>query len=597
MSDAQTTAQDFPRGVPGGAEVWLVDNTHAFLAYDVPNTDPPVPLVYHVESQEDLNALFEEAGDIDVSFDRTLSSEQFRETGAIRSGSANQLRNTSKHPFETFVDTYEDEAAIRPWLKDPEMLSLAAGAILEGRAVTEAELKTTDWWRSRSAAEREWARLAASDPQEAQRQITNTRRKTRNALIQAGMSNPPESLIRYYGDRLARGEISESRWQDDIRRETDPYAPYASPFAGRRLPEGAQVHQRGDGQWMVRFNGKDYRLTGPGQKARYGAHPGMNKTRSVSGGDYFVADGQHYLRSTTDHWYRATGPGQIENLQRLYGDPVETTPDRIGEISGSVVSLFGGPGSMESYLPVAPEAGTALDMFKSFETAERERELPEGRHVVAEDGTHYFVAEDGTSYVATGPGQEQGLTDIYGPADEVSSDQIGEVAEGNSVLQLFGGPGGIEQALQGAEHTGLPGTEQVINEIHKWVGPAHAENYDRQWVERWAGKLRNEGEAAKTQLEETLKRHRQSIFPDVENPESTYEDLAQTARGLVQRVWGQRPDETADYFPELIRINDIEEQKRFLREEGRKRGVERVLDETRQAAGEAFGSQVQESVI
>lgn len=505
-------------GVPGGAQVWRVDGKHVYLVYTVPNTNPPVPMLYHVNKPEDLNALFEGGGP--VTYDRELTRAEVDQEGAIPFGTATELRNTAEEPFETFLQTYEEEAAIRPWLKDPEILALTAGGILEGRAVTEAELKNTDWWRTRNEQQRQWAGLVASDPATARQQMRDARIATRNTLIEAGYQNPGDRLVTHLADQFARGDVSETVWRENIRRETDPSAPNASPFAGQYMQEGDQVIQAGDGNYYIRRDGEDYRLTGPGQIARFvplGYEEGAeNIGRTLGGGQLVKVEGtdEHYFKTSSGRWLQA-GPGAAGQLERLLGQPASVVPrSHVGDVRGPLVADEGGlfkPGELEDMVEMPNEAGTAAELFS-------------------------------------------GDPDV----------------------------------------SGLGGLEEVRQLALQWLGPVYGGGWSDAQLGEWAGKIR-QNENAREDLIETLRSQRMALFPQYENENLTYEDIAGPWRGFMQQQWGQTPDETDPLFARIVGMNDAMKAGQVLREEGLKRNVGQVVDSALGDLGKAFGDQVRPS--
>ena len=70
----------------------------------------------------------------------------------------------------SFVETYKEEALLRPWLLDNQFIELQAEAALEDRDISEAEWRATTWYQTHSQAERDWMDIELSDPSEAQRQ-------------------------------------------------------------------------------------------------------------------------------------------------------------------------------------------------------------------------------------------------------------------------------------------------------------------------------------------------------------------------------------------------------------------------------------------
>ena len=364
--------------VPPGAEVWEVEGRH-FLVWYVPFTDPPVPLAWFVSSSEERKALGIDTNKIDRKF---KSWDQFYATGVLRHGDTRELVNTRVHPWELLKQHYEQEVAIKPYLADPEILALWAAAMMEGREITEGELKTTNWWRTHSQAEREWLLLNASDPATAERLISDNRLRVADLLRSSGVANASEALINLIADNWTQGKWTEVYALQQIRLLADPYA------EGELDPE---------------------------------------------------------LR------------GMTEGLDRT-----------------------------------------------------RERE------------------------------------------------------------------------------------DEVRQMIQRWLGPAYAANWTDQHIAEWAGRLRNDPDA-KQELEDVLRKHRMALFPEYDNPNLTYEDIAAPWRGVVQQIWGQTADETDPLFMRIVRINDLATAEQILRTEGLRRGIGTVVNDVMAAATSAFGGGVQES--
>lgn len=364
--------------VPPGAEVWEVEGRH-FLVWYVPFTDPPVPLAWFVSSSEERKALGIDTNKIDRKF---KSWDQFYATGVLRHGDTRELVNTRVHPWELLKQHYEQEVAIKPYLADPEILALWAAAMMEGREITEGELKTTNWWRTHSQAEREWLLLNASDPATAERLISDNRLRVADLLRSSGVANASEALINLIADNWTQGKWTEVYALQQIRLLADPYA------EGELDPE---------------------------------------------------------LR------------GMTEGLDRT-----------------------------------------------------RERE------------------------------------------------------------------------------------DEVRQMIQRWLGPAYAANWSDQHIAEWAGRLRNDPDA-KQELEDVLRKHRMALFPEYDNPNLTYEDIAAPWRGVVQQIWGQTADETDPLFMRIVRTNDLATAEQILRTEGLRRGIGTVVNDVMAAATSAFGGGVQES--
>ena len=364
--------------VPPGAEVWEVEGRH-FLVWYVPFTDPPVPLAWFVSSSEERKALGIDTNKIDRKF---KSWKQFYATGVLRHGDTRELVNTRVHPWELLKQHYEQEVAIKPYLADPEILALWAAAMMEGREITEGELKTTKWWRTHSQAEREWLLLNASDPATADRLIRDNRLRVADLLRSSGVANASEALINLIADNWTQGKWTEVYAMQQIRLLADPYA------------------------------------------------------------------------------------------------------------------------------------------------------------------------------------------------------------EGELDPELRGLTGGLDRTREGED--------EVRQMIQRWLGPAYAANWTDQHIAEWAGRLRNDPDA-KQELEDVLRKHRMALFPEYDNPNLTYEDIAAPWRGVVQQIWGQTADETDPLFMRIVRTNDLATAEQILRTEGLRRGIGTVVNDVMAAATSAFGGGVQES--
>lgn len=122
--------------------------------------------------------------------------------------------------------------------------------------------------------------------------------------------------------------------------------------------------------------------------------------------------------------------------------------------------------------------------------------------------------------------------------------------------------------------------------LNRWLGPVFAAGWTDSQKESWAGRLRNDPQAEEA-LTEELKRQRLSLFPEYENPELSYEDIAAPWRGVWTQAWGQQPDESDPLFARIVRGNDLGDAQRLLRAEGFGRGISTVEDEVLAGIGQS----------
>lgn len=203
----------------GSPEIW--ENTETgewFLSYGVPGTD--VPLLYSITSSQ-LKAIFADAA---PRADRRVRNSTLHELGAIFAGTA---EDPFGNPYIDFIEQLEKEAQFQPWLRDEDMLAVMFEAALEGREPTDAELATTNWWQTHSAAQREWLTNYLRDPASADAMIQSAQVSTKQQLESLGISNAPSSLVNFLANKLVTGDWTQAYWSEQVRGLSDPYAKVA----------------------------------------------------------------------------------------------------------------------------------------------------------------------------------------------------------------------------------------------------------------------------------------------------------------------------------------------------------------------------------
>jgi hypothetical protein len=310
---------------------------------------------------------------------------------------------------------------------DDEVLDLIAGAVLEGRDITDTELAGTAYWQARTEGERAWDELWLSDPATARQRLDSNRDLVRTLLAQAGYDAAPESFVNWLADNWTHGTWSEQQLRTQIVQETDPYAPGASPFAGREIPDG-QLVTNGTNFWYRTTDG-DFLVTGEGQLARLGGADAAQDIQTAGPeGQYVTQGNRHFLVLADGSVLEATGPGQVAGLQRLYGDPVErprvdaagNVDSLIDRVSGTVVDRFGA-GGIEQIGPVN-EQGAIAHMVEGGPDPEAVRGLGETERVeqlllewlgpmFANGYTDQWIAEEAGKLRIGGQGAEDVLVE------------------------------------------------------------------------------------------------------------------------------------------------------------------------------------------
>ena len=135
---------------------------------------------------------------------------------------------------------------------------------------------------------------------------------------------------------------------------------------------------------------------------------------------------------------------------------------------------------------------------------------------------------------------------------------------------------------EGALRQTTDAEDTVRSLLNTWLGPSYG-NWSNTQIAEAAGRIRNDPEAEQRFVEE-LKDQRMVILPQYENREISYQSIANTWRQWWIGQWGQDPDETEDFWLDVIRTNDAGEAGVMMRREGLNRGVKTVTDRANAAA-------------
>lgn len=216
------------KGMHESIELWKIGRRW-WAVRPLDDVNPPVPLGWVIENNDDLQALVGPGGSASPARTYRSMSEAAND-GFLDMGTRAELAEfvdssgNPQDPLETFEQDYAEQAQALPMLQDPEVRALFAGAVMEGRQPTPEELTQTEWWQNRSEAEREWATLSLQDPKTAAQQRADRKRAVTQMLRRAGVSEAPDSLIDLLADKWASGRWTESMVTNQIAGIADPYA-------------------------------------------------------------------------------------------------------------------------------------------------------------------------------------------------------------------------------------------------------------------------------------------------------------------------------------------------------------------------------------
>lgn len=209
-------------GIGGQPEIWYNSDSGQYLVvYYIPDTEPPVPYYYTATEQEIKGAFGPQQ---DVVVDRHVTDSDLQSFGAVTWGQFEEINPDIEDPFADWANEVTAQAAVRPWLRDPEVLALIAEAMVEGRSVSDAELEQTTWWREHNDAERAWMLLYESDPQTAQQQLEANRLVVEDRLRDAGVDDPPEAVVDFITRQFTEGHWSDPYTIRQIEGLADPAA-------------------------------------------------------------------------------------------------------------------------------------------------------------------------------------------------------------------------------------------------------------------------------------------------------------------------------------------------------------------------------------
>lgn len=237
-------------GIPGEPELWKADDGTSYLVYFAEGLDPPLPMMWEVENESELEAFFGPGKEI--VYDKEMTQAQIDSTGAMTWGTSTEIVDTEEDPLEGWASRWERERTVRPYLNDPEIYALYASTALEGRSVTQAELESTDWFQDHSEAERAWITTSASDPLTAQQMIEDNRVAAYDKLRAAGVADPPESLVNYMADQLTTGLWTNEHFNQQVAAVSDPESGIDIDAGITTALDGVEVDTTQEGEDAVR---------------------------------------------------------------------------------------------------------------------------------------------------------------------------------------------------------------------------------------------------------------------------------------------------------------------------------------------------------
>ena len=223
--ETSTEVIDF-NNVPKGSKLTEVDGK-LYLMYAVPGqgqlyTGNTMYMAYEVVGNDVFAAGLLTEGATAPTANYSMD-KAFFDGVAIVAGNTNQIIGIEDDPFASFVETYSEEAQLRPWLLDPEFIALQAEAAIENRDISETEWRLTNWYQTHNKAERAWMDLELSDPAEAARQLDDLEIFYENQLSSLGVSGVPDGLVQWISSKNISGQWSDTYTAEQLKLFSDPY--------------------------------------------------------------------------------------------------------------------------------------------------------------------------------------------------------------------------------------------------------------------------------------------------------------------------------------------------------------------------------------
>jgi len=225
VTPTSTKVIDF-NNVPKGGMLTNVDGK-LYLMYAVPGrgqlyTGNTMYMAYEVVGNDVFAAGLLTEGATAPTANYSMD-KAFFDGVSIVAGNTNQIIGNEDDPFASFVETYSEEAQLRPWLLDPEFIALQAEAAIENRDISDTEWRLTNWYQTHNAAERAWMDIELSDPAEAARQLNDLEIFYENQLNALGVAGVPDGLVQWISAKNISGQWSDTYTAEQLKLFADPY--------------------------------------------------------------------------------------------------------------------------------------------------------------------------------------------------------------------------------------------------------------------------------------------------------------------------------------------------------------------------------------
>lgn len=235
-------------GIGGRPEIWKDNDTgQVWIVYFAQGMEPPVPLLYEFKASTDVNSpLYQKTlkslfGDAEVSYDRTMSSDEIDSSGAVRFGTTDNLADAEGDPWVGFKDRMERAKEVTPWLHDDEVLALVGGAYLEGRELQDWELESTDWYQEHNDRERKWMKTAMSNPDQAAQELQDGLLLATNMFESIGAEGNDPAMLTWMANQYVMGHWTQAYLAEQAEAVTSGWGEVDTELTGFLTSGGIDV--------------------------------------------------------------------------------------------------------------------------------------------------------------------------------------------------------------------------------------------------------------------------------------------------------------------------------------------------------------------
>lgn len=224
------------------------------------------------------------------------------------------------------------------------------------------------------------------------------------------------------------------------------------------------------------------------------------------------------------------------------------------------------------------------DYFQSVSGAEREAMRMQLSDPVGYEDRYKNIAIDVSDYYGIhGVDPNQDVVDWL--SREVNAGRMTAAMAKEQIAVLVGrGTGELDDRFSewltdnDVQQGGATSYLQEVRDLYtEWLGPMYPP--DDAALTRWAKRLTDNYAGGKDMLENMLRQHRVALYPQYENPNLTYNDIAAPWKSFTERIWGVPVEDTDTAIQRIIGLNDAMEAQKVARKVGSDRGYTRIVEE------------------